>query len=149
MAATAALPLAPQAGQPCRVSPCPWQALQVAVEAVGDVELVGRVDDLGPQVRADGCHDQRRGDPLARDVPDEERETAVRQVEVVEEVSPDFACRHRHTGDLRHIGLSQALALMNGQSQLDITKGILQAGFTIQHSIFINLHIYNILYNTK
>ena len=53
------------------------------------------------QRRLDVGHQQRRADALARHVADEQREVAVAEREVVEEVAADLARRDRHALDLR------------------------------------------------
>ena len=75
-------------------------ALDVDVDLARDrVEILTEREPRA-QRRLDVRHEERGADALARDVADEQRDPAVGQREVVEEIAADFLGRHRDALDL-------------------------------------------------
>ena len=73
----------------------------IAVDRPGDGREVLAQRETRAQRRLDVRHEQRRADAFARDVADEQRDLAVGDLKVIEEVAADFARRHRDALDFR------------------------------------------------
>ncbi len=65
--------------------------VDLTIEAVGELRQIGFERQPRPQRRLHVGHQQRGADALAGDVADQQRQAAVRQREVVEEVAADLA----------------------------------------------------------